>query len=65
MILLVFSELFTPKEALLERLKSLASEHFSGIEASTGFKHCWNKHSTTINLFIHEYEINWVGKSLL
>ena len=30
----------------------------------TGSKHCWSQHGTTIFLFFHEFEINWVGKSL-
>ena len=30
----------------------------------TGSKHCWSQHGTTIFLFSHEFEINWVGKSL-
>ena len=30
-----------------------------------GSKHCWNGDGTTINLFFHEFEVDWVGKSLL
>ena len=53
-----------PEEVVLKRLKDLASERFSGINVFTSWKHCWNKHGTAVNLFIHEYQINWVQKIL-
>ena len=60
----VFPKLLIPKEVVLKRLKGFASEHLSGINVFTGSKRCSNKHGITINLFLHEYEINWVGKSV-
>ena len=52
------------KRCLLKRLKGLASAHHLLINVLTGSKHCWSKRGTTIFLFFHEFEINWVGKSL-
>ena len=52
------------KRCLLKRLKGLASAHHSVINVLTGSKHCWSQHGTTIFLFFHEFEINWVGKCL-
>ena len=52
------------KRCLLKRLKGLASAHHLLINVLTGSKHCWSQHGTTIFLFFHEVEINWVGKSL-
>ena len=60
----VFPKLLTPKELVLKRLKGLASEHISGTNEFSGSKHCWNNDGTSISLFLHEYEVNWVGKSL-
>ena len=50
---------------LLKRRKGRASEHHSVINVLPGTKHCWNQHGTSIVLFSHELDINWVGKSLL
>ena len=50
------------KRYLLKRLKGLASAHHSVINVLTGSKHCWNQHGTTILIFFHEFEVNWVGK---
>ena len=50
---------------LLKRLESLASEHHSVINVLTGSKHRWKKQGTTIILFSHELQVNWVGKSLI
>ena len=52
------------KRCLLKRLKGRASEHHSVINVLTVSKHCWNQHGTTIIPFLHEFEINWVRKSL-
>ena len=52
------------KRCLLKRLKGLASAHHSVINVLTSSKHCWRQHGTTILLFFHELEINWVGKIL-
>ena len=52
------------KRCLLKRLKGLASAHHSVINVLTGSKHCWSHQGTTIFLFFHEFEINWVGKCL-
>ena len=52
------------KRRLLKRLKGLASAHHSVINELTCSKHGWSQHSTTIFVFFHEFEINWVGKSL-
>ena len=52
------------KRCLQKRLKGLASAHDSVINVLTGSKHCWSQHGTTIFLLFHEFEINWVGKSL-
>ena len=49
---------------LLKRLKGLPSEHHSLINVLTGSKHCGNKHGIPIFQFFHEFEINWVGKTL-
>ena len=60
----VFPKLLIAKEVVLKRWKAFASEHLSGINVVTGSTRCSNKHSTTINLFLHEYGGHWVGKSL-
>ena len=52
------------KRCLLKRLKGLASAHHSVINVLTGSKNCWSQHRTTILLFLHEFEINWVVESL-
>ena len=52
------------KRFLLKRLKGLASTHYSVINVLRGSKQCWREHGTTIFLFFHEFEKNWVGKSL-
>ena len=52
------------KRCLLKRLKGLASAHHLVINKLTGSKHCWSLRGTTIFLFFHEFEINWVGKCL-
>ena len=49
---------------LLQRLKGLASAHHSVINVLTGSKHCRSQHGTTILIFSHEFDINWVGKGL-
>ena len=48
---------------LLKRLKVLASEHHSVINVLTESKHCWKMQGTTIILFSHEFQVNWVGRS--
>ena len=52
------------KRCLLKRLKGLAWALHSVINLLTGSKHCWRKNGTTIFLFFHELEINWVAKCL-
>ena len=50
-----------------EEFPSLFIAEFIAFERDvylTGSKHCWSQHGTTIFLFFHEFEINWVGKSL-
>ena len=59
-----FRNCYIRNRLLLTRLKGLASADHSIINVLTGSKHCWNQHGTTIFLFLHEFEINWVGKSL-
>ena len=48
---------------LLKRLKALGSEHHSVINVLTGSKHCWKMQGTTIIVFSHEFQVNWVGRS--
>ena len=50
---------------LLKRLEGLASEHRSVINVLTGSKYRWKEQGTTINLFSHEFQVNWVGERLL
>ena len=52
------------KRCLLKWLKGLSSAHHSVINVLTVSKHCWSKHGITTFLIFHEFEINWVGKSL-
>ena len=52
------------KRCLVKRLKGLASGDHSVINVLMGSKHCWCQHGTTIFLFLHEFEMNWVGKCL-
>ena len=52
------------RDVYLKRLKGLASVHHSVINVLTGSKHCWSQNGITIFLFFHDFEINWVGKSL-
>ena len=52
------------KRYLLKRLKGLTSAHHSVINMLMGSKHCWSQHGITILLFRHDFEINWLGKSL-
>ena len=59
-----FRNFWIQKRWLFKRLKHLASEHNSVINVLAGSKHCWNQHGTTIFLFFHEFEMNWVGKIL-
>ena len=61
---LIITEIIASERCLLKRVKGLASAHHSVIKVLTGSKHCWSQHGTTIFLFFHEFEINWVGKSL-
>ena len=49
---------------LHKRLKGLASEHHSVSNVLTSSRHCSNHHDTTILVFFHAFQINWVGKSL-
>ena len=49
----------------LKRLEGLPSEHHSVINVLTGSKHRWKWQRTTIILFSHEFQVNWVGKSLI
>ena len=53
------------KRLLLKRLRGLGSEHHSVINVLTGSKHCWKMQGTTIILFSHEFQVNWVVKILL
>ena len=53
------------KTWLLNRLKSIASEHHSVMKVLTGSKHCWNQHGTSITLFSRQFDVNWVAKSHL
>ena len=53
------------KTWLLKRLKGLSSEHHSVMNVLTGSEHGWNQPGTTITLFSREFEVNWVGKSVL
>ena len=50
---------------LLKRLEDLASKHHSVINVLTGSKHRWKLQGTTIIVFSHEFQVNWVGKSLI
>ena len=52
------------KRCLVKRLKGLTSAHISVISVLMGSKHCWSQRDTTIFLFFHNFEINWIGKSL-
>ena len=52
------------KRCLVKRLKGLASADHSVINVLMGSKHCWSQHGTTIFLFFHNFQINWIGKSL-
>ena len=52
------------KRCLLKRPKGIASAHHSVINVLTGSKHSWRQDGTTISLFLHEFEINWVVKGL-
>ena len=52
------------KRCLVKRLKGLASADHSVINVLMGSKHCWSHHGTTISPFFHNFEINWIGKSL-
>ena len=49
------------KRLLLKRLKALASKHHSVINLLTRSKHRWKQQGTTIILFSHEFQVNWVG----
>ena len=49
----------------MKRLESLASEHHSVINVLTGSKHRWKYQGTTIILFSHEFQVNWVEKRIL
>ena len=55
---------FIRKRCLVNRLKGLASADHSVINVLMGRKHCWCQHGTTIFLFLHEFEMNWVWKCL-
>ena len=50
---------------LLKRLEGLASEHHSVINVLTGTKNRWKEQGTTIILFSHEFQVNWVWKRLV
>ena len=52
------------KRCLVKRLKGLASADHWEINVLIGLKHCWSQHGITIFLFFHNFEINWIGKSL-
>ena len=60
-----FQSYYLRKRWLLEGLEVLSSEHHSVMSVLTGSKHCWNGDNTTINSFFPEFEVMWVGKSLL
>ena len=63
---LIISEIIvSDMRLLLKRLESLASEHHSDIKVLTGPKHRWKEQSTTFILFSNEFQVNWVGKSLI
>ena len=49
----------------MKRLEGLSSKHDSVINVLTGSKHRWKSQGTTIILFSHEFQINWVEKRLL
>ena len=49
----------------MKRLEGLASEHHSAINVLTGSKDRWKLQGTTIILFPHEFQVNWVEKRLL
>ena len=53
------------KRLLLKGLDGLVSGHHSVINVLTGSKHRWKYQGTTIILFTHEFQVNWVGKSLI
>ena len=60
---LIITEIIaSERDVYLKRLKGLASAHHSVINVLKGSKHCWNQHGTTIFLFFHEFDINWVWK---
>ena len=52
------------KKLLLKRLEGLASEHHSVIKVLTGPKHRWKKQRSSIILFPHEFQVNWVEERL-
>ena len=54
----------SPNELVIKHLKDLASEHLSQINVFRSSKHRSNNGRNTINLFLHEYEINWSGINL-
>ena len=53
------------KRFLLKRLEGLASKHDSVINVLTGSKQGSKMESITIILFPHDFQVNWVGKSLI
>ena len=62
--LTIFRNYILRKSWLLKRLKDLASEHHSVNNALTVPKQCWNQQDTTIILFLNEFGIYWIAKSL-
>ena len=63
---LIISEIIDAEGCgLLNRLKSIASEHHSLMTVLTSSKHCWMQHGTIITLFSRQFEVNWVAKSHL
>ena len=53
------------RRGLLKSFKDLASEHYSVMKVLTGSKHCGSQHGTANNTFFRDFEVYWVGKSLL
>ena len=59
-----FSKLRPPKTWSGRCLKTPVSDDPSKSNIVNVPKHCWNLHHSTFTLFIHHFQINWVGKIL-
>ena len=64
LIAFVFPKLRTPKRLLDKCLKSTVSEDPSRSNTVSVPKHCWNQNHSTFIIFIHDYQVNLVEKSL-